>query len=315
MRCCVALLTALTVAAWTSAAQAEYPGGKVITYIVPFAPGGGADVGVRIAEPFLEKCVGGDIVVIDKPGAGGTLGMIDIAAAAPDGYTIGSLLTPNLPVGTIAVNAPRYTMESFDYLANLVSTRVAISAKKGGRFKTIQDLLAAAKTSPIQAAITQAGADDHLVLLRLMEATGAKFDFIPMVESPQARNAVMGGHVEILGLSVTESANFKDQLETLAVAGTERFSGLPDVPTLKEIGYDITGGNTFLVGAPKGLPPEIKDKLNKCFQQVAEDPAYRQAIAQRNFIFTPMNAKETETFAKGEYTALKRIWDTSPWIK
>src|SRR5690606_7595368 len=112
----------------------------------------------------------------------------------------------------------------FDYLANLVGSRVAISARRGGEYETIQQVIDAAKKAPVQAAITQPGADDHLVLLRLMEATGAKFTFIPMVESPQARNAVMGGHVAILGLSVTESANFKDQLTTLAVAGAERFS-------------------------------------------------------------------------------------------
>lgn len=300
--------------AWVPSAAADYPD-RVITYIVPFASGGGADVGVRLAEPFLEECLSGEIVVINKPGAGGVLGMIEIAAAAPDGYTLGSLLTPNLPVGTIATNTPRYTMNSFDYLANLVGSRVAISTRKGGKFKTIQELLDTAKVRPVQAAITQPGADDHLVLLRLMEATGAKFDFIPMVESPLARNAVMGGHVDILGLSVTESANFKDQLETLAVASTERFSGLPDVPTLKELGYDITGGNTFLMGAPKGLPAGVKDKLDQCFQKVGQNPAYREAIVQRNFIFTPMNARETEAFAMGEYTALKQIWDANPWTK
>ncbi|MCV3242505.1 tripartite tricarboxylate transporter substrate binding protein [Mesorhizobium sp. ZC-5] len=312
MRRGIGLLAAAVATVWATAAFAEYPD-RVITYIVPYAPGGGADVGVRIAEPFLEKCLGGEIVVIDKPGAGGVLGMIDIAAAAPDGYTLGSLLTPNLPVGTIANDPPRYTMDSFDYLSNLVGSRVAISARKGGKFKTIQDLLDAAKAAPVQAAITQAGADDHLVLLRLMEASGAQFEFIPMVESPLARNAVMGGHVDILGLSVTESANFKDQLETLVVAGAERFSGLPDVPTLKELGYDITGGNTFLMGAPNGLPADVKDKLDKCFQEVGKNPDYRKAIEERNFIFTPMTAAETEAFAMGEYTALKRIWDSKPW--
>lgn len=297
-----------------TAALADYPD-HPITYIVPFAPGGGADVGIRLMEPFMEKCLGGELVVIDKPGAGGVVGMIDIANAAPDGYTLGSLLTPNLPVGTIATDNPRFTMDSFDYLANLVGTRVAISARKDGKFKTIQELIEAARQSPIQAAITQPGADDHLVLLRVMQATGAKFTFVPMVESPLARNAVMGGHVDILGLSVTESANFKEQLATLAVAGSERFAGLPDVPTLKELGWDITAGNTFLMGAPHGLPADIKDKLDQCFQKVGQDPEYRKQIAERNFIFTPMNAKETEAFARGEYDALKKLWDADPWIK
>lgn len=309
---------AVLVFAWlglsASAALADYPG-RPITFIVPFAPGGGADVGVRLMEPFMEKCLGGDLVVIDKPGAGGVLGMIEIANAPADGYTLGSLLTPNLPVGTIATDAPRYTMDSFDYLANLVGSRVAISARRGGKYATIQELIEAARKEPVQAAITQAGADDHLVLLRLMEATGAKFNFIPMVESPQARNAVMGGHVDILGLSVTESANFKDQLTTLAVAGSERFSGLPDVPTLKELGWDITGGNTFLMGAPHGLPRDVKEKLDRCFQQVGADPDYRKQVTDRNFILTPMDAAQTEKFARGEYDALKRLWDADPWLK
>ena len=308
------LIAAGMVAASATAAFADYPD-KPITFIVPYGVGGGADTGVRIAEPFLEKCLGGEIVVTNKPGAGGAIGMTELAAAAPDGYTLGSLLTPNLPVGAIATENPRFNFDSFDYLSNLVASRVAVSARKGGNYKTIQELLEAAKTNPVQAAIAQAGADDHLVLLRLMDATGAKFEFIPMVESPLARNAVMGGHVEILGLSVTESANFSDQLETLVVASAERFPGLPEVPTLKELGYDITGGNTFLMGAPKGLPDDIKTKLDDCFQQVGQDADYRKQIAERNLIFTPMNAAEAEAFVRGEFDAIQKLWNSDPWIK
>ena len=308
------LIAAGMVAASATAAFADYPD-KPITFIVPYGVGGGADTGVRIAEPFLEKCLGGEIVVTNKPGAGGAIGMTELAAAAPDGYTLGSLLTPNLPVGAIATENPRFNFDSFDYLSNLVASRVAVSARKGGNYKTIQELLEAAKTNPVQAAIAQAGADDHLVLLRLMDATGAKFEFIPMVESPLARNAVMGGHVEILGLSVTESANFSDQLETLVVASAERFPGLPEVPTLKELGYDITGGNTFLMGAPKGLPDDIKTKLDDCFQQVGQDADYRKQIAERNLIFTPMNAAEAEAFVRGEFEAIQKLWNSDPWIK
>lgn len=314
MRRITAGLTVAIASIFATGAWADYPE-KPITYIVPFAPGGGADIGIRIMEPFMEACLGGDLVVIDKPGAGGALGMLDIASAAPDGYTLGSIITPNVAVNSIAGDPPRFNMDSFDYLGNLVGTRVAISARKGGKFKTIQELIEAAKQSPIQAAITQPGADDHLVLVRLMQATGAQFVFIPMVESPLARNAVMGGHVEILGLSVTESANYKEQLETLAVAGSERFEGLPDVPTLKEFGWDITAGNTFLMGAPHGLPADIHARLDTCFQQVGENPEYRKQIADRNFIFSPMNAAQTEAFARGEYDALKKIWDDDPWIK
>ena len=308
------LIAAGMVAASATAAFADYPD-KPITFIVPYGVGGGADTGVRIAEPFLEKCLGGEIVVTNKPGAGGAIGMTELAAAAPDGYTLGSLLTPNLPVGAIATENPRFNFDSFDYLSNLVASRVAVSARKGGNYKTIQELLEAAKTNPVQAAIAQAGADDHLVLLRLMDATGAKFEFIPMVESPLARNAVMGGHVEILGLSVTESANFSDQLETLVVASAERFPGLPEVPTLKELGYDITGGNTFLMGAPKGLPDDIKTKLDDCFQEVGQDADYRKQIAERNLIFTPMNAAEAEAFVRGEFEAIQKLWNRDPWIK
>ena len=303
------LIAAGMVAASATAAFADYPD-KPITFIVPYGVGGGADTGVRIAEPFLEKCLGGEIVVTNKPGAGGAIGMTELAAAAPDGYTLGSL-----PVGAIATENPRFKFDSLDYLSNLVASRVAVSARKGGNYKTIQELLEAAKTNPVQAAIAQAGADDHLVLLRLMDATGAKFEFIPMVESPLARNAVMGGHVEILGLSVTESANFSDQLETLVVASAERFPGLPEVPTLKELGYDITGGNTFLMGAPKGLPDDIKTKLDDCFQEVGQDADYRKQIAERNLIFTPMNAAEAEAFVRGEFDAIQKLWDSDPWIK
>jgi tripartite-type tricarboxylate transporter receptor subunit TctC len=298
----------------SSGAFAAYPD-RVITYIVPFAAGGANDVGTRILEPFLEKCLGGDVVVLNKPGAGGMIGMTELANAPPDGYTIGSLPVPNLPLGIITNPSVRISMDSFDYLASLISSRVGISVKQGGKFNSIQDLLAAAKTSPVQAAISSLGNDDHLMLLRLMQAAGVKFDFIPMADAPTARNAVIGGHIDVLALSVTESANFKDQLKTLAVAGEDRFPPLPDAPTLRELGYDIVGGNTFAMGAPKGLPVDVKAKLDQCFQQAGKDPGYNAEAQKRNFVLAPMDGVQTETFIKGEYATFKKLWDADPWIK
>ena len=297
-----------------SAALAQYPD-RPIEFIVPYGAGGGADMGVRIAQPYLEACLGQDIVVVNLPGAGGVVGMTELAAREPDGYTLGSLLTPNLPVGAIATDDPSYDVDSFDYLANFVASRVAVSANRQGRFESLDDLIETAQNEPVQAAISSLGNDDHLLLLQLAEEAGITLKFIPMIESPAARNAVMGGHVEILGLSVTESANFKEQLRTLAVAGTERFHALPEVPTFMEEGYDLVAGNTFLMGAPAGLPDDIHATLDRCFQEVAANPEYRREVEERNLIYAPMNAEEADAFVRSEFTKLERLWERDPWIE
>src|SRR5262245_26435791 len=136
MRAKLAAVAAASVSMAAGSALADYPE-RPVTYIVPYGAGGGNDTGTRTWAPYLEKCLGQPVVVVNKPGAGGALGFAELANPAPDGYTLGSVATPNMPLGAITKNPPAYTIDSFTYISNVYGSNSTLSAKKGGRFTTL----------------------------------------------------------------------------------------------------------------------------------------------------------------------------------
>lgn len=296
-------------------AMAEYPE-QPITFIIPYGPGGTSDIGARTWGPFMEKCLGQPIVFVNKPGAGGELGFAELANSKPDGYTLGALNVPNFPAGTITKPDAPYKLDSFTFLGNIYGSIVTINAKKGGQYDTLAKVVDAAKGGAnINMAISNFGADDHIKMLAFMKAAGVKFTFIPMSDAASSRNAVMGGHVDVSGNSMTEVAPFQADLQTLAIASPGRRDELPDVPTFTEQGYDILGGSNHVLGAPAATPPEVVDKLSSCFEKVAADPEFQKAAKERALLLNPMTSKQTTEWVKKESATIKALWESDPWIK
>lgn len=311
----IMLAASVAASAMAVPALADYPD-KPVTFIIPYGPGGTSDVGARTWGPFMEKCLGQTIVFVNKPGAGGELGFTELAAAAPDGYTIGALNVPNYPAGTITKPDARYKLDSFAFLGNLYGSIVTINSKKGGQYDTLAKVVEAAKSGTnINMAISNFGADDHIKMLDFMKQAGVKFTFIPMADAATSRNAVMGGHVDVSGNSMTEVAPFQDQLQTLAVASEEERTELPNIPTFKEQGYNVFGGSNHVLGAPAKTPPEVVDKLATCFSQVAADPEFQKVAKERALLLNVMDAKQTAEWAAKESEIIRALWESDPWIK
>src|SRR3712207_4881313 len=116
--------TAILLAA-VAPAFAAYPE-RPVTLLIPFSPGGGSDTGARTYQPFLERCLGGEVVIVNKPGAGGELGFAELAKATPDGYLIGYLNMPNMATAPIVKDAP-WSIDSFAYIGNVIGSRVTLS--------------------------------------------------------------------------------------------------------------------------------------------------------------------------------------------
>ena len=311
------LKTLLAAAAATSMlagpAMAEYPE-QPVTFIIPYGPGGTSDVGARTWGPFMEKCLGTTIVFVNRPGAGGEIGFAELANSAPDGYTIGALNVPNFPSGAITKENPPYNLDSFAFLGNLFGSKVTINTRKGGEHDTLAKLVDAAKAGQVNMGISNFGADDHIKMLAFMKAADAKFTFIPMTDAASSRNAVIGGHVTASGNSMTEVAPFQAELQTLAIASEERVPELPDVPTFKELGYDIVGGSNHVLGAPAATPPEVVEKLSACFSQVAADPEFLKVAAERTLLMNVMTGPETKEWVAKESEMLKALWESDRWI-
>lgn len=308
-----ALIGALVLAA--GAAAAEYPE-KPIQVIVGYSAGGGTDVMARTVAPYLEKYLGGgaSVVVKNMPGASGQIGVTEVAKADPDGYTIGTYNLPGMMARTLDRKAG-YDADSFTYLANVVNDPNVIVTSKSSGLDTFDKLIEAAKADPgsITVGMSSMGGDDHFALTKLENLTGAEFTIVPFRGSAPARTALIGGHVAMGILNISEVASFKDEINILGIAQEERSDFAPDVPTFKEQGVDLVNGSMRGFVGPAGLPDDVQSKLLDAFNQLKGDDEFKAAMkATANPVdivvgddFKALNAQVLEM--------AKSVWEKTPW--
>lgn len=303
----------LIISTTATQALADYPE-KRVEVIVGYAPGGSTDVMARATAPFLEKYLGNDVTVVIKnmPGAGGQIGVTGVAEADPDGYTLGTFNLPGMMARTQDREAD-YDADSFTYLANLVDDPTVIVTPKGSDIDTADKLVDAAKAGGVTVSISSLGGDDHFFLMRLSEMTDAEYTIVPFSGSSPARSALMGGHVTMGVLNLSEVLSFRDELNVLGVAMEERSDLAEELPTFVEQGYDLVNGSQRGFVAPAGLPEDIKAKLLSAFEQTYNDPEYKEAMLKAG---TPIDLALGEEFRdindeQLEYA--KRVWNESPW--
>jgi tripartite-type tricarboxylate transporter receptor subunit TctC len=308
-----ALAAAMVMAA--GAAWAEFPD-KPITVIVGFDAGGGTDVMARTAAPFIEKYLGegASLVIKNVPGASGQIGVTEVANSAPDGYTIGTYNLPGMMARTLDREAG-YSADSFTYLANVVNDPNVIVTSKASGLDTMEKLIAAAKAEPgaITVGMSSLGGDDHFLLTKLGKVTETEYTIVPFKGSAPARTALMGGHVAMGILNISEVAEFQDQINVLGVATAKRSEFAPNVPTFDEQGIALEGGSMRGFVAPAGLPPEVEAKFLDAFTKLAADKEFASAMAATS---NPVELKVGADFKALNAETLelaKTVWETSPW--
>ncbi len=311
----VALLAAL---AWSSGAQAQYPN-KPITMIIAFAPGGGTDLVARLIAPYIEKYLGNNarIIVSNKAGAGGGIGFAELAKSAPDGYTIGFLNTPNL-LSIPIERQSTFHWKDYDLVGNLIDDPGAFTVHTSSEFKTLKDLVAYAKANPGKVTVgsTGVGSDDHLAMLFFEKAAGVKLTHVPYKGSGETRAAVVSGQLVVGAINVGEALAYMKGGSPMRMLGQMSFKRTvlaPDTPTFAEQGYNIESASLRGLAAPKGLPPEIREKLVKAVAQAAADPEY---IKKAGELFAPIRYLAPAEYAK-ELAAtedmLQKLWKEMPW--
>jgi tripartite-type tricarboxylate transporter receptor subunit TctC len=308
---------ALAAGLGASPALAQYPE-RPITYIVPYSAGSSSDISTRTWQPFMEECLGNDasIVVENHPGAGGALGFARLAAAAPDGYTMGNVTVPNMITAGFTQEVP-WDQDSFEYIGGVIGNSSTLSVRNDSQFQTVQDFLDHAKnsSSQVNVGVGGIGGDDHIAAVQLIASTDVPLTAVPFGESALTRAALLGGHVETVILSNAETARFRDEIRPLAVASAERTPLLPDVPTFRELGLDFVAGSSHILAAPKGVPEDILAKWRTCLDEIVANPEVQAAITERSLPLRPMNAEEARAFVEESRTDLTQLWEESPWIK
>ena len=252
-----------------SAAPTDYPNSP-IEIIVPYAPGGGADQSLRLYKDKVSKVLGVPIIPVYKPGANAVIGMSSAKKSKPDGYTFmvvaNTLIT--LPPLTKRANI---NFEDFDPVCSLTASPVIFCVRVDSPYKTMQDLISAAKTKMIKIKYSSPGVlgAPHIIMAGLANEAGFEAINIPCSGGAAAMTAVLGGHVDV---SACVPTGMESQLRILACAGTERTASFPTVPTLTEIGYPgIAYDGIFCLWAPKGTPKEITSKVRAAFRKVLEE--------------------------------------------
>ena len=252
-------------------AQTEYPT-KPITLVVPFSPGGGSDIVAIILSEKLGPLLKQPIVVDNRPGAGGTLAARMVAKASPDGYTLLLADTP-FTANITVYQQPGYSASDFIPIATIatVSTLIVVSKRLG--VNSVSELIAYAKKNPgkLNMASGGNGGVAHLAAARFAQATGVEWTHIPYKGMSQALIDVVGGQADVIFVTApTAMPHLNDGLiKALAINSATRSRFMPDIPTIKELGYpQLVSDNWYGVVAPKGTPQNIVKKLHDETNQI-----------------------------------------------
>lgn len=253
-------------------AVAEYPE-QPISYVISFNPGGESDVTARFQEPHLEELLGVDIVVTHRPGGGGAVAWSDFQRnAEPDGYTVIGVNLPHIVAQPILREDAGYDTFDWELVTWFHFTPSALLVRQDSPFETLDDLLDYARENP--QVVTMGGSGtfsaNHLETLRLEKEADVNLTYIPFTGTGPLPAALLGRHVSALMSYTVLGLQMPDEVRVLAVAADERVSTLPDVPTFRELGYDIVGGAYRGVAVPKGTPQEVIDRLAEAFGEANE---------------------------------------------
>jgi tripartite-type tricarboxylate transporter receptor subunit TctC len=256
-------------------AQEKYPT-KPINFVIGYPAGGSTDICARPLVTAAGKILGQPIVVVNKPGGGSAVATAGLKNEKPDGYTIG-VLASGAVLSQHMRKVPYDSATDFTPIIQYAVYVYGLVVQSDGPWKTFKEFIDYAKANPGKVRYSTAGpgTPQHLVMERLALKEKIKWTHIPFEGGTPAIAALLGGHVE----ASSQTTEWKKHVETgrlrlLAVYGEKRMADFPNVPTLLELGYDITAPSLICVVGPKGLSPQVVEALHKAFKEAMADPDF-----------------------------------------
>lgn len=292
----VVLCLALVVLAGCGEKKAAKFPSEPITMIVNYGGGGGTDISARALAQAAEKYLGVPVTVINKTGGAGTAGIAELKNKKADGCTIGVVTYAPLAIVPHQMKVP-YTPENFDYIMAYGIYRYGLAVKADSPYKSVDDLVAAAAKKPDGMPFVASGYPQPFVYQKISELKKVKFVFVPTKSGSETNTAVLGGHVDSTVAIMADLLPFvkSKEMRLLASVSSARLEIAPDVPTLKELGYDIAINSYMGIGAPKGVPSDRLKILQDAFAQAFKDAAFQDAMKKIN---TPANYISGAEFEK-----------------
>jgi putative tricarboxylic transport membrane protein len=296
-----------------SSTETKYPE-KPINVLQGFKAGGGSDQLAQLTQPTLQKILGQSFVNQYIPGATGAIAWTQLAKSTKnDAYTLSITNTPMVMTNYIMNEEIKYSVDEFDALANVVTDPGIIVVGKDSKYKSFNDLLADIKANPGKVTVGNSGigGDDFFTTLLFQKASGLTVQMVPFDGDGPSWQAAAAGKVEVSfnNLGVTYPQVKAGNLIPLAVFSEKRIDMIPDIPTIKELGFDVVSGSSRGYCAPKGIPADAKAKLLKAFEEMSKDPEF---IKQAENLALPVDIKIGDDYAKylkDQETAFKQIWN------
>jgi tripartite-type tricarboxylate transporter receptor subunit TctC len=292
-----AALSLAVSAAITGMPQALAFPDKPINYIIPFGPGGESDVTARHQQSFFNDKFGENLVIAYKPGGGGAVGWSQLNGMIGDGYTIMGINLPHIVIKPLQKDVGFKTEDIVGiYMFHYTPDALVVNADSD--IKSLQDLVDYAKANPGKLTLSGSGkgTGNHLAQVRFDKLAGIKSTYVAFKGTGKAVAALLGDQVKAEWGYTSVGATQGEKVRMLAVAMEERHPKFPDVPTFKELGFDLVSGAYRGIAVPKSTPEDIRVKLSDMIGEINADPKFRQRMENDGMALLDVGYKDYNAF-------------------
>ena len=270
---------------------------KPITLVCPWPPGGSTDTHLRQFAQIASKHLGQNVVIENKPGAGGMLGPVAVSRMAPDGYNLSQL-----PVGAFRIPHIQKVewdpLRDFTYIIGITGYTFGVVVKSDSQFKTFKDLIEYARANPGKMSFgsTGTGTSPHLLMEEVGMKTGVQFLHVPFKGNADSTQALMGGHI----MAQSDATGWGRHVDAgtfrlLVTFGDRRTKW--NAPTAKELGIDIVSYSPYGIVGPKGMDPKVVKVLHDAFKKTLDDPEHIKVLAQLDQVYWYKSSDEYRQWA------------------
>jgi tripartite-type tricarboxylate transporter receptor subunit TctC len=304
-----ALAAAATVLAAPARAQpARFPD-RPIRAFVPWTPGGATDIQIRSVSEIAARHLGQPVVVENKPGASGTLGALALKDAKPDGYTLSQMPNGVFRMPAMVARPQWDPVRDFTWIVRLVGYMGGVVVRPDAPWRTMEELLAYARANPGKVNYGTPGVNTTEVQMqRLARAAGIEWVSVPFRGAAPNLQALLGGQIDFSAeTSAWADMALEGQLRPLAVWMSERVRRFPEVPTFRELGYEVVGESAYGIAGPRGMDPEVARTIHDAFKAAVHDPQHLAVLARFDMPVRYLDSEDFATEAAFQVEEARRI--------
>jgi tripartite-type tricarboxylate transporter receptor subunit TctC len=287
---------------------ARYPS-RPISLIVPLPAGSGGDLASRLLAKEAEKHLGQPIAVVNKAGGSYTIGAAAIAASKPDGYTIGYTTPASLFITPFLEKLPYHPLKDLQRIIQFGDMTFAVVVRNDSPFKTFGDLINFARQNPKKLTYGTGGTNSfaNLTIERIARKEGVQFTHIPFKGSAEVQPALLGGHLQFTGGDFNVSLVEAGQTRLLLLLTEDRRAEYPQIPILKDIGYDIPYPAMTSLSGPRGIPEPVFRKLEEALTKAMNEPAFIKGMKELRLTVVHRNSRDLEDYVTRTYEVFEKI--------